>query len=199
MNEDIKKRAFLLLTKLTCSQAQREDFETTGKIPEEQLLGIRGIGAKGIELLRSAGYVTDAKPSDIELASLPAIARNALLRAEITTIEQACDAILSKQIFPGKPRGFGVKAIEALEKFTGRKLRPNAAPRCEQWWDEVKDSLAWSGAIQGTAWADLWPEAQADLRAIYSAARCRGPLPASPLERGAVTAAGSPSGGARAC
>ena len=37
------------------------------------------------------------------------------------------------------------------------------------WWNSVKDSLAWSGAIVGLEWAELWPEAQDMLKVLVKA------------------------------
>lgn len=36
----------------------------------------------------------------------------------------------------------------------------------EKWWETVKDSDYWSGAIVGLGWDDLWPEAQEEIRQI---------------------------------
>jgi hypothetical protein len=40
----------------------------------------------------------------------------------------------------------------------------------ETWWNSVKDSDIWSGAITGNTWADLWEGAREDLRDIFRAA-----------------------------
>ena len=39
-----------------------------------------------------------------------------------------------------------------------------------RFWNATKDSLIWSGAVQGDSWNDLWDEAKDDIRTIYAAA-----------------------------
>jgi hypothetical protein len=40
---------------------------------------------------------------------------------------------------------------------------------CEEWWNSVKDSPCWSGAIVGLAWHELWESARSDVRKIWEA------------------------------
>lgn len=39
-----------------------------------------------------------------------------------------------------------------------------------RWWDSVRHDLSWCGALQGTAWEDLWDEAREELSRIYAKA-----------------------------
>jgi hypothetical protein len=38
------------------------------------------------------------------------------------------------------------------------------------WWDAVKSSDSWTGAIVGLSWDELWPEARTSLEALADAA-----------------------------
>ena len=40
----------------------------------------------------------------------------------------------------------------------------------EEWWNSVKDSGIWSGAIVNIPWDGLWPLAQQEIAEIYKAA-----------------------------
>lgn len=41
------------------------------------------------------------------------------------------------------------------------------------WWESVKDSDCWSGAIVNLSWDDLWDEAKDNLRVIYESSAAR--------------------------
>ena len=84
--------------------------------------------------------------------------------ADVNEAFKPIEAALTALVEKNHELQFSLDGVNAM-----RRLPTPDQQDISGWWNSVKDSLAWSGAIVGLEWAELWPEAQDMLKVLVKA------------------------------